>query len=67
MPYTPTAANGSDILTEINTRRTPWEKNTDLRMRKFFDVYGTKFGIIFEVFNLFDRKNVVPYAHMMNI
>ena len=61
MPYTPTAANGSDILTEINTKRTPAVHSTDLRMRKYFNFYGdTRLGVILDVFNIFDRKNVVP-------
>ncbi|MBN1543706.1 TonB-dependent receptor, partial [candidate division KSB1 bacterium] len=59
LPYTPETATGTTVLTEVNSLRTPWVRTTDLRMRKFFGLYGTRLGLIFEVYNLFDRENVI--------
>jgi len=36
-------------------------RTTDVRMRKFFTAYGTRLGLILEVYNLFDRQNVIGY------
>jgi hypothetical protein len=48
-------------MTKINSLRTPWVRTTDVRMRKFFTAYGTRLGLILEVYNLFDRQNVIGY------
>lgn len=61
LPYTPETASGTLIMTKINSLRTPWVRTTDVRMRKFFTAYGTRLGLILEVYNLFDRQNVIGY------
>ena len=46
------------IIGEYNGFRTPWTWNTDLMATKTFAVSKFNFGLNFEVFNVFDRKNV---------
>jgi len=48
------------VLAEIlNTERMPWEVYVDLRLSKFFKVFGLNSTVYFQVLNLFDRRNVL--------
>jgi len=42
----------------INDERLPWNSNTDLRLNKQLDMFGTTVDVFIDVFNLFNRKNV---------
>ena len=57
-PYTPTDLRGN-IIGDVNSERTPWTHNTDLRVTKSIGLKNVSFDIILEVFNLFNIKNVV--------
>ncbi len=48
------------VLAEvINTERMPWEITADLRVSKFFTFWGMEESLYFQIFNLFDRRNVL--------
>ncbi len=47
------------VLAEVlNTERMPWEINVDLRLSKYFTVFGLSNTIYLQVLNLFDRRNI---------
>ncbi len=57
MPYTlpPT----EEELVRTNTERYPFSMQTDLTVSKMFDIGPTELNLLFGIFNLFNRKNVV--------
>ncbi len=58
-PFTPTRSEDSPIHERTNSERYPWSWNLDLSTRKFINVAGTRLGVLLEVLNVFDVKNVV--------
>jgi outer membrane receptor protein involved in Fe transport len=46
----------------INDKRYPWTSNTDLSFQKRFDVRGIQPYVQLQVYNLFDRKNLMYIA-----
>ncbi len=54
-PYTPSELLG-DNFAKLNTLRTPWEHNTDLKVTKRLQPRGGNVDVFIEVFNLFDRR-----------
>ncbi|MBN2090558.1 TonB-dependent receptor [candidate division KSB1 bacterium] len=58
LPYTPTDARGKHIG-EVNSARMPWTGTVDMRLNKDFHFYGFKQRFFANVWNLFDKKNVL--------
>ncbi|MDI6739461.1 MAG: TonB-dependent receptor [Candidatus Edwardsbacteria bacterium] len=56
-PYSRKDRRG-DVIGEYNGFRTPWTWNTDLLASKTFSVSKFNFSLNFEMFNVFNRKNV---------
>ena len=54
-PYTPSELLG-DNFAKLNTERTPWERNLDLKVTKRLMVKTTRFDVFAEVFNLLNSK-----------
>ena len=54
-PYTPSELLG-DNFAKLNTERTPWEHNWDLKITKSIHVQSTQLDIFTEVFNLFNTR-----------
>lgn len=57
LPYT--LPPQEEELIETNTERYPASMQTDLICSRSFNIGPTELGLIFSVFNLFNRKNVV--------
>jgi outer membrane receptor protein involved in Fe transport len=58
LPYTKRDYRGNRIGT-TNEYRKPWTYNTDLTVDKSFDLWGAQMNVFVQVFNLFDRINVI--------
>jgi outer membrane receptor for ferrienterochelin and colicin len=58
LPYTKRDYRGNRIGT-INQYRKPWTYNTDLTVDKSFKVAGREINVFVQVFNLFDKINVL--------
>jgi outer membrane cobalamin receptor len=58
LPYTKRDYRGNRIGT-TNEYRKPWTYNTDLTVDKSFSLWGTEMNVFVQVFNLFDRINVI--------
>ena len=58
LPYTKRDYRGNRIGT-TNQYRRPWTYNTDLTVDKGFEVAGREINVFVQVFNLFDRINVL--------
>jgi len=54
-PYTPSELLG-DNFAKLNTERTPWEHNLDLKITKTLNVRTTRFDLFTEVFNLLNSR-----------
>ena len=54
-PYTPSELLG-DNFAKLNTERTPWEHNLDLKITKSITVKATQFDVFTEVFNLLNSR-----------
>jgi outer membrane receptor for ferrienterochelin and colicin len=49
---------------KINDKRLPWTSTTDMRLSKTFQIHEKfQMGIVLDIFNLFDRKNVAYIAN----
>lgn len=59
LPYTPTSSTDSPLYELTNTLRLPWTHEWDLRFLKKINFGKVRWGIQMDVYNLFDRKNVV--------
>lgn len=59
-PYTPGAAtlNPVEAQKQENTVFGPYTSTTDLKFEKGFTLGGMRFAVTFDVFNLFDQRNV---------
>jgi outer membrane receptor protein involved in Fe transport len=59
-PYTPGLAtlNPVEAQKQENTVYGPYTSSTDLKFEKGFTVGGLRFAVTFDVFNLFDQRNV---------
>ncbi len=57
-PYTRRDARGN-IIGNVNSERIPWFHRTDLTLSKRVKVKGLRFRLSLEVFNLFNKKNVL--------
>jgi outer membrane receptor protein involved in Fe transport len=58
LPYTKRDFRGNRVGT-TNQYRKPWTYNTDLTVDKSFDLLGREVNFFVQVFNLFDRINVI--------
>ena len=59
--YVRTPANGQ-LQTFLGQRRTPWQKDLDLRLRKnFLSVHGNNIGVTASVFNVLNNQNLGCY------
>jgi len=58
LPYTKRDLRGNRIGT-TNQYRKPWTYNTDLTVDKGFEVAGREINVFVQVFNLFDKINVL--------
>jgi outer membrane receptor for ferrienterochelin and colicin len=58
LPYTKRDYKGNRIGT-TNEYRKPWTYNTDLTVDKGFDLWGREVNFFVQVFNLFDRINIL--------
>lgn len=58
LPYTKRDYRGNRIGT-TNQYRKPWTYNTDLTVDKGFDLWGREVNVFVQVFNLFDKINVI--------
>ena len=58
LPYTKRDLRGNRVGT-TNQYRKPWTYNTDLTVDKSFDLWGREVNVFVQVFNLFDRINVL--------
>jgi outer membrane receptor for ferrienterochelin and colicin len=58
LPYTKRDHRGNRVGT-TNQYRKPWTYNTDLTVDKSFDLLGREINFFVQVFNLFDRINVI--------
>ncbi len=58
LPYTKRDYRGNRIGT-TNEYRKPWTYNTDLTVDKSFDIWGKEINVFVQVFNLFDKINVL--------
>ena len=54
-PYTPSELLG-DNFAKLNTERTPWEHNTDLKVTKTVGAGFTELDVFVEIFNLFNAR-----------
>ena len=54
-PYTPSELLG-DNFAKLNTERTPWEHNLDLKVTKSITVQNVQFDVFAEVFNLLNSR-----------
>ncbi len=60
LPYTPENGQGVEQFELANTKRVASSFNIDLRSRRFFDLTGRlRAGLVLEVRNLLDRRNVI--------
>jgi outer membrane receptor protein involved in Fe transport len=57
MPYT-LSSSGSQLV-ETNTERMPFSMQTDLGFSRGFDLAGRDFKLMFGIFNIFNRKNII--------
>jgi hypothetical protein len=57
-PYTRTNYKG-ETVEERNSSRRPWYFNTDIRVTRDFKILGADAQIFLEVFNLFNRTNIL--------
>ncbi|HOP27545.1 MAG TPA: TonB-dependent receptor [Candidatus Sabulitectum sp.] len=57
MPYTLPPAESQ--LVETNTERRPFSMQTDLSVSRGFDLAGSELKVMFGVFNLFNRRNII--------
>lgn len=59
-PYTPGEAtlNPVEAQKQENTAYGPYTSSTDLKFEKGFTIGGLRFAVTFDVFNLFDQRNV---------
>ncbi len=57
-PYTKKDGKGRPISDYLGARK-PWTWNTDMLMTKSFRLFGTSVSLNFEMFNVFNRKNVL--------
>ena len=58
LPYTKRDYRGNRVGT-TNQYRKPWTYNTDLTVDKSLDILGREINFFLQVFNLFDRINVI--------
>jgi len=58
LPYTPTDARGKH-LGEVNSARKPWIGSVNVRINKDFHFFGFKQILYADVWNLFDKRNVL--------
>jgi outer membrane receptor protein involved in Fe transport len=58
LPYTKRDYRGNRVGT-TNEYRKPWTYNTDLTVDKSFKIYGREINVFVQVFNLFDRINIL--------
>jgi outer membrane receptor for ferrienterochelin and colicin len=58
LPYTKRDYKGNRVG-RTNEYRKPWTYNTDLTLDKSFDIWGREINFFVQVFNLFDRINVL--------
>jgi len=58
LPYTKRDYRGNRIGT-TNQYRKPWTYNTDLTVDKSLDLWGREINVFVQIFNLFDKINVI--------
>ncbi|KPL04994.1 MAG: hypothetical protein AMJ73_02965, partial [candidate division Zixibacteria bacterium SM1_73] len=58
LPYTKRDYRGNRVGTQ-NQYRKPWTYNTDLTVDKSFEIAGREVNVFVQVFNLFDKINVL--------
>jgi hypothetical protein len=58
LPYTKRDYKGNRVGT-TNQYRKPWTYNTDLTLDKGFEVWGREINFFVQVFNLFDKINIL--------
>jgi len=58
LPYTPLSARGLR-LDEPNSARMPWTMTVNMRATKFFKFMGLKYTLYADIYNLFNKKNVL--------
>lgn len=58
LPYTKRDYKGNRIGT-TNQYRKPWTYTTDLTVDKSFEVWGKELNFFVQVFNVFDRKDII--------
>jgi len=59
LPYSPTDASGTLIEGQYMTKRTDWTHTADLNVVKYFQIGKFRPSIWIEVYNLFDRQNIL--------
>lgn len=59
LPYSPTDESGTPIQGQYMSKRTPWSYDADLNATKYFNVGKFRASLWFQVYNLFNDKNVV--------
>jgi len=58
LPYTKRDFRGNRVGT-TNQYRKPWTYNTDLTINKGLNLWGKEINVFVQIFNLFDRKNII--------
>jgi hypothetical protein len=58
LPYTKRDYKGNRVG-RTNEYRKPWTYNTDLTLDKSFNIWGREINVFVQVFNLFDRINIL--------
>jgi outer membrane receptor protein involved in Fe transport len=61
LPFTPTYSNGSDIIGQEFSQRSPWNFQTDVNVTRAFKLGGLGWRLLLQVRNLFDNVNVLGW------
>ncbi|NIT61814.1 MAG: hypothetical protein GWN00_38120, partial [Aliifodinibius sp.] len=56
-PYTPGTTDPVEVQTLENTATGPPNYNTDIKIKKYFNMSNIKFSLYLDIFNLFNQKN----------
>jgi outer membrane receptor protein involved in Fe transport len=57
-PYTPGSFDPVEIQKTENNASGPWFYNTDIKIKKSYNINGVKLSLFADIFNLFNQKNV---------